>query len=235
GRRFLRSVAYLCAKQTIHLPILLSNNDHYDSPSTGLRKATSYRLLQSPLTPLPIVIDHVPEKPIEEKPIDIPVESVFMWQKTTKNKDSKKIEDDSSNKKRYRRRKSQRCLDLSTIQEKSFDSDSVINHSVNSDDKISSQSISSGSTRQPLGEIDINSFNNEERQQAENENSNTSQHSMLFSLVSGNDKENLSITIAKRTITTTNIEPPRKKQKKTNSKVLVPGQKMITNFFQSKN
>ncbi|CAF4338040.1 unnamed protein product, partial [Rotaria sordida] len=46
GRRFLRSVAYLCAKQTIHLPILLSNNDHYDSPSTGLRKATSYRLLQ---------------------------------------------------------------------------------------------------------------------------------------------------------------------------------------------
>ncbi|CAF4528543.1 unnamed protein product [Rotaria sp. Silwood2] len=217
GRRFLRSVAFLCDLQAAQYNTLL------------------LFVILSPLTPLPIVIDHVPEKPIEEKPIDIPVESVFMWQKTTKNKDSKKIEDDSSNKKRYRRRKSQRCLDLSTIQEKSFDSDSVINHSVNSDDKISSQSISSGSTRQPLGEIDINSFNNEERQQAENENSNTSQHSMLFSLVSGNDKENLSITIAKRTITTTNIEPPRKKQKKTNSKVLVPGQKMITNFFQSKN
>ncbi len=46
GRRFLRSVAYLCAKQIIDLPILLTNNDHYDSPSTGLRKATSSRLLR---------------------------------------------------------------------------------------------------------------------------------------------------------------------------------------------
>ncbi|CAF3405359.1 unnamed protein product [Rotaria sp. Silwood1] len=176
GRRFLRSVAYLCAKQTIHLPILLSNNHHYDSPSTGLRKATSYRLLH----------------------------------------------------------KSQRCLDLSTIQEKSFDSDAIINHSMDSNDKITSQSISSCSTRQPLGEIDINSFSNEERQQIENENSNTSQHSILFSLVSGKDKENLPITIVKRTITTTNIEPPRKKQKKTNSKPLVAGQKTITNFFRLK-
>ncbi|CAF3411726.1 unnamed protein product [Rotaria sp. Silwood1] len=234
GRRFLRSVAYLCAKQTIHLPILLSNNDHYDSPSTGLRKATSYRLLQSPLTPLPIAIDHVPEKPIEEKSIDIPVESVFLWQKTTKNKDNKENEENSCNKNRYRRRKSQRCLDLSTIQEKSFDSDAIINHSMDSNDKITSQSISSCSTRQPLGEIDINSFSNEERQQIENENSNTSQHSILFSLVSGKDKENLPITIVKRTITTTNIEPPRKKQKKTNSKPLVAGQKTITNFFRLK-
>ncbi|CAF0812379.1 unnamed protein product [Rotaria sordida] len=232
GRRFLRSVAYLCAKQIIHVPILLSNNDHYDSPSTGLRKATSYRLLQSPLTPLPIVIEHVSEKPIEEKSIDIPIESVFVWQKTIKNKDNNQIEEDSSNKNRYRRRKSQRCLDLSIIQEKSFDSDSIINHSLDSNDKISSQSISSSSTRQPLGEIDINSFHNEERQQIENDNSNTNQHSILFSLVSDNDKENLPITIVKRTIITTNIEPPRKKQKKTNSKVLVAGQKMITNFFQ---
>ena len=46
GRRFLRSLAYLCAKQTIDLPIILPKNDHYDSPSTGLRKATSFRLLQ---------------------------------------------------------------------------------------------------------------------------------------------------------------------------------------------
>jgi len=210
GRRFLRSVAYLCAKQIIDLPILLTNNDHYDSPSTGLRKATSSRLLRSPITPIPIVIDKVVEIPIEEKPIDTPVESVFMWQKKDEKEDSK----------RYRRRKSQRCLDLSTIEEKTFDTDEITNHSI--------EVSSSGSQRQPLGEIDINSFNNEDRPLTENETSDKSQNSI--SLVSDTDKENL----LKRTISSTNIEPSRKKQKKIHPKPLITGQKMITNFFRSK-
>ncbi|CAF3256213.1 unnamed protein product [Rotaria socialis] len=242
GRRFLRSIAYLCAKQTIHLPIILSNNDHYDSPSTGLRKATSCRLLQSPITPLPLIIEFVPEAPIEEKSVEIAVESVFMWQKSTKEKDDNKTEVNSSSSsfvsassknKHYRRRKSQRCLNLSTIREKSFDSDSVVDHFIDSNDKISSQTCSSGSTRQPLGEIDINSFNSDERSATENENSSASQHPILFSLVSGSDKENLPVTVAKRTMKATNTEQPHKKQKKTNNKPLVVGQKMITSFFRS--
>jgi hypothetical protein len=56
------------------------------------------------LTPLPIIFDKKVEVPIEEKPIDIPVESVFMWQKKVKDKDENKIEEVPSNKKRYRRR-----------------------------------------------------------------------------------------------------------------------------------
>jgi hypothetical protein len=216
GRRFLRSVAYLCAKQIINLPILLTNKDHYDSPSTGLRKATSSRLLRSPLTPIPIVIEQVP---IEEKAIEIPVESVFMWQKK---------EDLAANKKRYRRRKSQRCLDLSTIDEQSFDFDEI---TTDSNEKISSQSVS---TRQPLGEIDINLLNNDDREPTENEIHEKNSNSISFSLVSDSDKENLPITIKKRSIASTNIEPPRKKQKKINPKPLITGQKTITNFFRSK-
>jgi hypothetical protein len=59
------------------------------------------------LTPIPIPINLVPEVPIEEKVIEIPVESVFMWQKKVKDKDEEKIEEVPllpSNKKRYRRR-----------------------------------------------------------------------------------------------------------------------------------
>ncbi|UJR20699.1 hypothetical protein I4U23_023820 [Adineta vaga] len=229
GRRFLRSVAYLCAKQTIHLPILLSNNDHYNSPSTGLKKATSFRLLQSPLTPTPMIVKQIVEIPIEEKPAEIPVESVFMWQKTNENKTET---DSKSNKKRFQKRKSQRCLNLSAIEENSFHADSLTNHSTDSNEKTIS-SISSGSTRLPLGEIDVSSLISEERQQIENENTEKSQTS--FSLISNGDQENLSLMNNKRTTTATNIEQPRKKQKKTNAKVLVVGQKMITNFFHSKN
>ena len=95
-------------------------------------------------------------------------------------------------------------------------------------------SSSTGSTRQPLGEIDINSFNNEDRQDIENKINNKNQN--LTSLVSDNDKENLAIQIQKRTITSiNNIEQSRKKQKKINEKMLVTGQKLITNFFRSKN
>ncbi|CAF3639923.1 unnamed protein product [Adineta steineri] len=226
GRRFLRSIAYLCAKQTIHLPIILTTNDHYDSPSTGLRKATSSRLLRSPLTPIPIVIEQIVEIPIEEKSIDIPVESVFMWKKKTKQNDMKK-DMVPTKKNKFERRKSQRCLDLSAIEEKSFDSGSQTTHSIDSN-----ENISSGSIRQPLGEIHMNSFEIEQRQQIDNDkNSN----SIPFSLISDGDKENLSLMNNKRTTTTsTNAEQPRKKQKKTNTNVLVVGQKMITTFFRSK-
>ncbi len=55
------------------------------------------------MTPIPIVI--VEQAPIEEKPIEIPVESVFMWQKKDDSNNKAEKEDDSiSNKKRYRRR-----------------------------------------------------------------------------------------------------------------------------------
>ncbi|CAF1324407.1 unnamed protein product [Adineta steineri] len=226
GRRFLRSIAYLCAKQTIHLPIILTTNDHYDSPSTGLRKATSSRLLRSPLTPIPIVIEEILEIPIEEKSIDIPVESVFMWKKKTKENNMKK-DIVPTKKNKFERRKSQRCLDLSAIEEKSFDSGSQTNHSIDFN-----ENTSSGSIRQPLGEIHMNSFEIEQRQQIDNDkNSN----SIPFSLISEGDKENLSLMNNKRTTTTsTNAEQPRKKQKKTNTNVLVVGQKMITTFFRSK-
>jgi hypothetical protein len=111
-----------------------------------------------------------------------------------------------------------------------LDFDSITNHSTDSNEKISS-----GSIRQPLGEININLFNNEERQETENEIDDKNQSSISFTLVHNNDKENLLINIKKRTITSTNLEPARKKQKKINAKPLIIGQKMITNFFQSKN
>jgi len=81
--------------------------------------------------------------------------------------------------------------------------------------------------------MDINSLNHEERQLTENETNDKNPN--LFSLVSNGDKENLPITIKKRTIASINLEPPRKKQKKILAKPLLTGQKMITNFFQSKN
>jgi hypothetical protein len=76
---------------------------------------------------------------------------------------------------------------------------------------------------------------NEDRQQNETENPDKSPNAISFSLVSDSDKENLAITIKKRPIASTIIEPPRKKQKKITAKPLITGQKMITNFFQSKN
>jgi len=106
------------------------------------------------------------------------------------------------------------------LKKKTFDTDEITNHSI--------EVSSSGSQRQPLGEIDINSFNNEDRPPTENETSDKSQNSI--SLVSDTDKENL----LKRTISSTNIEPSRKKQKKIHPKPLITGQKMITNFFRSK-
>jgi len=75
----------------------------------------------------------------------------------------------------------------------------------------------------------------EERQEIENETNDKNQNSLLFSLGNEVNKENLPITIPKRSITSTNVEPPRKKPKKINVKPLITGQKMITNFFQSKN
>jgi hypothetical protein len=53
-------------------------------------------------------------------------------------------------------------------------------------------------------------------------------------LINEGDKENLPIINKKRTITSTNPEPARKKQKKINGKPLITGQKMITTFFQLK-
>ncbi len=113
--------------------------------------------------------------------------------------------------------KSQRCLDLQSIQEDSFNSDSITTES-------------SDSTRQPLAETDTNSTNNDDRQQTETEIHDKSPTTISFSLVSETDQENL----PKRTIVSTNLEQPRKKQKKTTAKVQITGQKMITNFFQSK-
>jgi len=147
GRRFLRSVAYLCAKQTINLPIPISNN--YSK------------------------------------------ESVFVWQSRTMKK--------------------HQSLDLSTIHEASFESDKEIDHHpITSDNKIQSQIIVK---RQPLREIDINSFNNEERE-IEYEKIRY-QNSIVFPLVSDGDKENLPVITKKRSMISTKNEPPNKKHKKT--------------------
>ncbi|CAF0793906.1 unnamed protein product [Adineta ricciae] len=230
GRRFLRSVAYLCAKQTIHLPILLPNNDHYNSPSTGLRKATAFRLLQSPVTPVAVTVKQPVEILTEEKPIDTPVESVFMW----KQKNEIQMEGNATSKrKKFQRRKSQRCLDLSSVEEQTLHTDSLTNHSTDSNEKTFS-SGSSGSARQPLGEIDVSSLISEERQAADSETNEKSQSQKSLPLVSNDDQENQSINKNKRTIASTNVDEPRKKAKKTNAKPLIVGQKMITNFFRSK-
>jgi len=71
--------------------------------------------------------------------------------------------------------------------------------------------------------IDINTFDNEDRR--------VQSDPVLFSLVSESDKENLP-TIKKRSATPTKVEPARKKQKKKTTKLLMPGQKSITSFFQ---
>ena len=107
-------------------------------------------------------------------------------------------------------RKSQRCLNLSTIDEQSCDSEG----------KVSSQSSSS---RQPLGEVDLD------------EDRAIINSSQTLPSLSENDQENRSINPKKRPITNPNIEPIRKKPKKIPSKPLAIGQKTITNFFQSKN
>ncbi len=106
-----------------------------------------------------------------------------------------------------------RSLDLSIIHETSFESDSIIDH----------KTIVK---RQPLREIDINSFNIEERE-IEYENP------IVFTLVSEGDKENLPVITKKRSMVSTKNEPPNKKHKKTNLKPPEAGQKMITSFFQS--
>lgn len=99
---------------------------------------------------------------------------------------------------------------------------------IHSDENFSSQSMSSGSTRQPLSQIDIKSVTPEETTDE------IPDKNLSFSLVTDTDKENLSITNKKRTIGLTTTEPTCKKQKKINAKPLITGQKMITTFFQSK-
>ncbi len=152
---------------------------------------------------LPIVNDQVKNVCVEEKVINQSIESVFVWETKTI--------------KKYR------SLDLSTIHETSFESDSII-----SDNKTQSQSMIK---REPLREIDINSFNNEERE-IENEKK-CYQNSIGFPLVSDGDKENLPVIIKKRAMISTKNDPPSKKHKKTNVKTPEAGQKMITSFFQS--
>lgn len=106
-------------------------------------------------------------------------------------------------------RKSQRCLNLSSIDE----------HSCDSEGKGSSQSSSS---RQPLGEVDLD------------EDRGIINSSQTLPSLSEHDQENRSINPKKRTISNPNIEPIRKKSKKIPPKPLAIGQKTITNFFQSK-
>jgi hypothetical protein len=57
-----------------------------------MRKIHLIELYRSPITPIPIVIDQVI---VEEKVVEIPVESVFIWQKKSE------IEEDQ---KRFRRK-----------------------------------------------------------------------------------------------------------------------------------
>jgi hypothetical protein len=100
--------------------------------------------------------------------------------------------------------KKYRSLDLSTIHETSFESDSII-----SDNKAQLK-------RQPLREIDINIFNNEE---PEIKNEKSYENSIGFILVSDGDKENLPVIRKKRSIISTKNEPPSKKHKKMNIKL----------------
>jgi hypothetical protein len=141
----------------------------------------------------PIVNDQVIDVCVEEKVVDQPKESMFVKEK-------------------------HRSLDLSTIHETSFESDSIINN------EIQPQSIVK---RQPLREININTFNNEERD-IENDKK-TDQNSREFTLISDGDKENLPMIRNKRLMVSTKNEPPSKKHKK----MPEVGQKMITSFFQS--
>ncbi|CAF0824851.1 unnamed protein product [Rotaria sordida] len=212
GRRFLRSIAYVCAKQIVDLPVFIENNDNYENVTTRSTTATSSRLLR-PLRLSSIVTDQTTDIFLEEKVVNFSMESIFVGQSNTKEKTHDQSEQTLSNKNQYQQIKSYRCLKLSTIHETSFESDSIINdqtdHSIISDNNIQLQSTKK---RQPLQEIDINSFNDEERK-IENEK-NLYQNSIVLALASDNDQENLPITIKKRSITSTKIEPPNKKQKK---------------------
>ena len=123
-------------------------------------------------------------------------------------------------------RKSHRCLDLSTIDETTIDASCT-------DAKEQSCSQTSSTTRQPLAQMDINSFNSQPRQ-AETEKNLSQGDSPALSLVSESDKENLPAMNKKRLMPSSNAEQPRKKQKKTVTKELAVGQRTITNFFQSK-
>jgi len=165
GHHFLRSVAYLCAKQTIDLPLFITNNDLW--------------LISSP-----IVNDQVTNVCVEEKVVDQSKESVSIWQSKIKEK--------------------HRSLDLSTIHETSFESDSIVNN------EIQLQTIVK---RQPLQEIDINTFNNEEREIKNDKKS--EQNIREFILISDGDKENLPMIRKKRLMVSTKNEPPSKKHKKT--------------------
>jgi hypothetical protein len=92
-----------------------------------------------------------------------------------------------------------RSLDLSIIHETSFESDSIINTEIDHKTIIK---------RQPLREIDINSFNIEEREIEYEKNP------IIFTLISDGDKENLPVITKKRSLISTKNEPPNKKHKK---------------------
>ena len=85
-----------------------------------------------------------------------------------------------------------------------------------SEEKISS---SSPRPRQPLADIDVNTLNSECVKES-------SQQSISFSFVSESDQENLPSQTKKRSRAATNVDPPRKKQKKGNVKALLVGQKI---------
>lgn len=105
-----------------------------------------------------------------------------------------------------------RSLDLSIIHETSFEFDSAVDKETehNPNDSHSKPIVK----RQPLQQIDVNSFNSEERQ-IEHEKA-RSQNSTIISLISDGDKENIPMITKKRSIWSTKPELPNKKQKKTN-------------------
>ena len=118
-----------------------------------------------------------------------------------------------------------RSLDLSVIHETSFEFASILEKSI---DHFPSDSLGKIIVeRQPLREIDVNSFNNVERQ-AEYEKTH-----FRRALISDDDKENLPVITNKRSIFSTKNEPPNKKHKKT--KFSEVGQNLVTNSFQSTN
>ncbi|CAF3134712.1 unnamed protein product [Rotaria sp. Silwood2] len=234
GHHFLHSTAYLCAKKIVDLPVSIENKDDCDSLSTRLTTTTSSCLLRSPVRLSSIATDQTTDVFLEDNEINFTRESIFIGQSYTKEKNHDQLKQTLSNKNQYQKIKSHRCLELSTIHETSFESDSIVNNQTDdstiADNNLQLESIKK---RQPLQEIDINSFNDEERK-IENEK-NRSQNSIVLTLASDNDQENLPITIKKRSMTSTKIEPPNKRQKKTNVKIPVTGQQMITSFFQSIN
>ena len=108
--------------------------------------------------------------------------------------------------------------DLNTIQESSFDSDSITTDSTDSVPQLSAAPVSQPS---PAPDSQAAPAVVNEKQESE------TAKPISVSVVNDNDKENPS----KRRIV---ASPPRKKPKKTNAKVQIIGQKMITNFFQLK-